>query len=75
MDGPTLARDSAHQMCEYPGVTYTKLNPHMCPLSDQKDFGICHNIKEKRCGTLLRWTRGHTVEKNVLRVKNKTDPE
>ena len=42
-------------------ITYTKLNPHMCPLSDQKDFGIHHHIREKRCGTLLNWTRGHTV--------------
>ena len=33
----------------------------MCPLSDQKDFGIHHHIREKRCGTLLNWTRGHTV--------------
>ena len=42
-------------------ITYTKLNPHMCPLSDQKDFGIHHHIREKRCGTQLNWTRGHTV--------------
>ena len=33
----------------------------MCLLSDQKDFGIPHHIREKRCGTLLKWTRGHTV--------------
>ena len=43
-------------------VTYTKLNPHVCPLSDQKDFGIHHHIREKRYGTLLKWTRGHTVQ-------------
>ena len=33
----------------------------MCLLSDQKDFWICHHIREKRCATLLLWTRGHTV--------------
>ena len=51
-------------------ITYTKLNPHMCPLSDQKDFGIHHHIREKRCGTLLNWTRGHTVATNVLSKRN-----
>ena len=33
----------------------------MCWLSDQKDFGIHHHIREKPCGALLLWTRGHTV--------------
>ena len=33
----------------------------MCPLSDQKDFEICHHIREKRCATQFLWTRGHTV--------------
>ena len=33
----------------------------MCPLSDQKDFEICNNIREKRCATQFLWTRGHTV--------------
>ena len=47
-------------------ITYTKLNPHMCPLSDQKDFWICHHISEKRCATLLLWTRGHTVDEHNL---------
>ena len=33
----------------------------MRPLSDQKDFEICHHIREKRCATQFLWTRGHTV--------------
>ena len=33
----------------------------MCPLSDQKDFEMCHHIREKRCATQFLWTRGHTV--------------
>ena len=30
LDGQTLALDSSHQLCKYPGITYTKTNPHMC---------------------------------------------
>ena len=33
----------------------------MCPLSDQNDFRIGHHIREKPCGALFLWTRGHTV--------------
>ena len=33
----------------------------MCPLSDQNDFWIGHHIREKPCGALFLWTRGHTV--------------
>ena len=30
LDGPSLAQDSAHQLWEYPGMTYTKINPQTC---------------------------------------------
>ena len=30
LDGQTLALDSSHQLCEYPDITYTKINPQTC---------------------------------------------
>ena len=46
-------------LCQW--LAYTKLNPHVCLISDQNDFGMHHFIWTKRCGTKIPWTCGNTV--------------
>ena len=41
-------------------VTYTKLNPHECPLSNKKDFGMHHHKRGNGSAIKILWTRGHT---------------
>ena len=50
-------------------VTYTKLNPNECPLSNKKDFGMHHHIRGKGSATKILWTRGHT-EKACRELKD-----